>query len=848
MNKKIKNFIRFSFVGMVAICIIAFTTLVLHMADKTKTLISEISEIYMYQMNIQLQQKFTSIISLRLSQVEGIIKIVPPDTSEYNDETLDELKENIILREFSYLGFLDEEGQLETVYGDKVKLKSSSEVLDSLNNNGTIVEQGTNEDGDKFLLLGKKAAYSMGNSKKSSALVVGISMEYLNQALFLSSDESKIYTHIIDSDGMFVIRNGSAYRDSYFQRVKDEFRTVDKTDIEQYVQELKDSMSRKKNYFSVMLVNGDKRYIYCSPISENTTWYLITAMPSGVMGDNVTKLDRSRIMTMMVSVLIVLFAMSFVFFKYYKMSQLQMKELNEAKQDADRANMAKTDFLSSMSHDIRTPMNAIIGMTEIALKNKNDVVRVEDCLRKVKLSSKHLLGLINDVLDMSKIESGKMVLNINPMSLRETMDDIVNIVQPQIRERSQYFDIFIQDILSEDVYCDDVRLNQVLLNILSNALKFTPEKGRIDVHLYQEKSSLGDEYVRTHFIIEDTGIGMSEEFQKRIFNTFEREETEQVQSITGTGLGMSISKRIIDLMGGIIELQSEKGKGSKFHIILDLKKTEIKEDDMKLPEWNVLVVDDNEQLCLSAVSNLNELGVHADWTLNGREAVEMIEKQHNKNEDYHFVLIDWKMPDMDGLQTIKEIRKKVGKEIPVFLISAYDWSDIENDVSISEIEGFISKPLFKSTLYTRLMPYAGEEKLSAEQSGAKEIDFTGRRILLAEDIDLNWEIAYEILSTVGLVLERAVDGQECVEMFEKSEAGYYDAILMDIRMPRMNGYDATRIIRALSRQDKDLPIIAMTADAFSDDAKRCFECGMNAHLAKPLDIKECMRTLQKYLN
>ncbi len=848
MNKKIKNFLSFSFVGLVAICIIAFTTLVLHMAGKTKMLISEISEIYMSQMNIQLQQKFTSIISLRLSQVEGIIKIIPPDTSEYNDETLDELKENIILRDFSYLGFLDEEGQLETVYGDKVKLKSSSEVLNSLNNDGTIVEQGINEDGDKFLLLGKRAAYPMESGKKSSALVVGISMEYLNQALFLYSDESKIYTHIIDSDGMFVIRNGSAYRDSYFRRVKDEFQTVDKTDIEQYIQELKDSMSRKKDYFSIMLVNGDKRYIYCSPISENSTWYLVTAMSSGVMGDNVTKLDKSRLMTMMVSILFVLFAMSFVFIRYYKMSQLQMKELNEAKQDADRANMAKTDFLSSMSHDIRTPMNAIIGMTEIALKNKNDVVRVEDCLRKVKLSSKHLLGLINDVLDMSKIESGKMVLNSNPMSLRETMDDIVNIVQPQIRERNQYFDIFIRDILSEDVYCDDVRLNQVLLNILSNALKFTPEKGRIDVHLYQEKSPLGDEYVRTHFIIEDTGIGMSEEFQKRIFNTFEREETEQVQSITGTGLGMSITKRIIDLMGGTIELQSEKGKGTRFHIILDLKKTEIKADDMKLPEWNVLVVDDNEQLCLSAVSNLNELGVHADWTLNGRKAVEMIEKQHKNNEDYHFVLIDWKMPDMDGLQTIKEIRKKVGKEIPVFLIFAYDWSDIENDVSISEIEGFISKPLFKSTLFTRLMPYAGEEKLSAEQSGAQEIDFTGRRILLAEDIDLNWEIAYEILSTVGLVLERAVDGQECVEMFEKSETGYYDAILMDIRMPRMNGYDATRTIRALSRQDKDLPIIAMTADAFSDDAQRCFECGMNAHLAKPLDIKECMRTLQKYLN
>lgn len=848
MNKKIKNFLRFSFIAMTIICIMAFSGLALHMSSKTKDLVSEISEVYMSEMNIQLQQKFTSIISLRLSQVEGIITITPPDTFVYNDEMLDELKENAMLRDFSYLGFLNENGELEIAYGDKIKISSNRDVLESLKKDGTIVEQGIDENGEKFLLLGKEAGYLMKDGTKSCAIVVGMSMEYLNQALFLYSDEAMIYTHIIDSDGMFVIRNGSKYKNSYFERVNNDFQEVDGKDAQQYIRQLKDAINEKRNYFSTVSVNGDKRYVYCSPILENSSWYLITSMTNGVMGDYVTKLETSRILTMIGAVFAVLLAMTFVFIRYYKMSQLQVKELNQAKQDADRANMAKTDFLSSMSHDIRTPMNAIIGMTEIALKNKNDIVRVEDCLRKVKLSSKHLLGLINDVLDMSKIESGKMVLNISPMSLREIMDDIVNIIQPQIKERDQYFDIFIRDIISEDVYCDNVRLNQVLLNILSNALKFTPEQGRIDVHLYQEESSLGNEYVRTHFIIEDTGIGMSKEFQKKVFDTFEREETEQVQSIAGTGLGMSITKRIVDLMGGTIDLQSEKGKGSRFHIILDLKKSEIKEEDMKLPDWNILVVDDNEQLCLSAASNLEELGIHADWTLKGREAVELIEKRHKKNEDYHFVLVDWKMPDMDGLQTIKEIRKKVGKKIPVFLISSYDWSDIEDDASISEIEGFISKPLFKSTLFTHLNPYAGENELQMEQNGSQEVDFTDKHILLAEDIDLNWEIAYEILSSVGLVPERAVDGQECVEMFEKSEVGYYDAILMDVRMPRMNGYDATRTIRALCREDKGLPIIAMTADAFSDDAKRCFECGMDAHLAKPLDIKECMRTLQKYLN
>ncbi len=522
-------------------------------------------------------------------------------------------------------------------------------------------------------------------------------------------------------------------------------------------------------------------------------------------------------------------------------------ELQKAREEADLANKAKSEFLSSMSHDIRTPMNAIIGMTEIAQKNIQDSERVEDCLKKVHLSSKHLLGLINDVLDVSKIESGKMTLNIIPMSLRNAMDDIVNIMQPQIKARNQHFDIFIQKIVSENVYCDSVRLNQVLLNLLSNAVKFTPEEGRIDVYVEQEPSPMGDEYVRTHFSVIDTGIGMSPEFQKKIWNTFSREETEQVRHTTGTGLGTAIIKSIIELMGGTIEMESEQGKGTTFHAILDLKKADINEDDMKLPEWNVLVVDDNEQLCISAAANLEELGVHTEWTMDGREAVKMIEEHHKRKEDYFFVLIDWKMPNMDGMQTIHEIRNRVGKDIPIFLISAYDWSDIVDEANTMEIEGFISKPLFKSTLYEHLKQYVDGYSKEDEKIKSEDIDFNGKRILLAEDIDINWEVAFEILSSVGLELERAVNGKECLEIFERSEIGFYDAILMDIRMPVMDGYDAAKAIRALNRPDHGLPIIAMTADAFSDDARHCLECGMDAHIPKPLDVKECMRILQKYL-
>ena len=333
----------------------------------------------------------------------------------------------------------------------------------------------------------------------------------------------------------------------------------------------------------------------------------------------------------------------------------------------------------------------------------------------------------------------------------------------------------------------------------------------------------------------------------KLWETFAREETEQVRSITGSGLGTSIAKKIVELMGGTIELQSEKGKGSTFHVILNLQKSDADIDGMKLPPWNILVVDDNRDLCESAVDNLEELGAHAEWTQNGMKAVEMIEERHKRNDDYKFVLIDWKMPGMDGVETIREIRKRVGLDIPIFLISAYDWSDMEDAVDESMIEGFISKPLFKSTLYHRLKQYMDTYDSSQEQDTMLEADLTGKRILLAEDIDLNWEVASEILSITGVELHRAVNGRECLEMFDNSEIGYYDAILMDIRMPVMDGYDATRAIKALEREDKDLPIIAMTADAFSDDAQRCLECGMVAHIAKPIDVKECMRILNKYL-
>ena len=571
-------------------------------------------------------------------------------------------------------------------------------------------------------------------------------------------------------------------------------------------------------------------------------------MPYGVLDDGISKLSDVRQYTILGACGVILAGILVIFVLYFRMSQQQLRELNKAKKEAVEANKAKSEFLSNMSHDIRTPMNGIVGMTAIAVANIDDTARVKDCLTKITLSSKHLLGLINDVLDMSKIESGKLTLNIHQISLRETMESIVNIVQPQIKAKNQHFDIFIQRIQTENVFCDSVRLNQVLINLLSNAIKFTPEEGSIRVYLEQEASPAGENYVRCHFRVKDSGIGMTKEFQEKIFDKFAREQKEQVYKTEGTGLGMAITKYIIDTMGGIVQLNSTPGKGSEFHIILDLERALTKEEDMVLPPWNVLVADNNEDLCQSAVFSLKEIGINAEWALNGKMAIEMVKKRHQEDNDYQIVLLDWKMPDMDGLETMREIRKQVGDNIPILIISAYDWSDIEEEALKAGASGFISKPLFKSNLFLGLSSFMLKKDTEELQQKEKEQTFTGKHILLAEDNDLNWEIAEDILSEAGFELERAENGQICVEKFKNSDIGYFDVILMDIRMPVMSGYDAAKEIRAMKeRSDVNLPIIAMTADAFSEDIQHSLECGMNEHISKPIDVDRLIQILKKYL-
>ncbi len=808
----------------------------------------------MSSMSQQTSVHFESIIGIQMNQLRALVGTIPSDIIHSDQGLQQQLMAQAKARDFAYLGFYGNDGSFEMLYGSQLTVTDPEPFLDSLRKDQQKVAIGTNARGGKVVLLGMPSPHPSTQEHDCAALVAGLPVSYISSNLSLEENNERAYSFIIRRDGSFVIRSNDVYRNNYFERVRMLYDDVNGITADEYLEELEAAMAQGVDYSNEFTMGGERYHLYCTrlPYSE---WYLITFLPYGSMDSIVTGFSHEWSSLTILSGTIILTALLLVFYKYYGLTRQQLQEVEEARQaaeaaqkEAEHANRAKSEFFSNMSHDIRTPMNAIVGMTAIAIANLKDPQQVHNCLKKITLSSKHLLGLINDVLDMSKIESGKMTLNVDQVSLREVTDGIVAICQPQVKAKRQQFDVFIHDISTENVLCDSVRLNQVLINLLSNAIKFTPEGGEIHMALYEEPSPKGDNFVRIHIEVKDTGIGMSRDFQKHIFDSFAREDSARVYRTEGTGLGMAITKYIVvDAMGGTIEMDSEQGKGTRFCVTLDLEKAQVMEEDMILPSWNMLVVDDDRLLCETTVAALNSIGISADWTLDGESAVDMVIKRHNRGDDYQIILLDWKLPGMDGIATARSIRRELGDKVPILLISAYDWGEIEGKAKEAGITGFIAKPLFKSTLFNSLRQFTEPLQVGEKPPEKKGPDLRGRRVLVAEDNELNWEIASELLSAEGLELTWAENGQTCVEMFEQSPVGYFEAILMDIRMPIMGGYEATQVIRTLERPDRDLPIIAMTADAFAEDVKRSLDCGMNAHIAKPIDVQEVLRLLDKYL-
>lgn len=533
-----------------------------------------------------------------------------------------------------------------------------------------------------------------------------------------------------------------------------------------------------------------------------------------------------------------------------KKQREQTLALQDALMQAQHANKAKTTFLSNMSHDIRTPMNAIIGFSTIAVSHIDNKEQVLDCLQKVLSSGNHLLSLINDILDMSRIESGKVQIKEQECNISEQMHNLVNIIQPQIKAKQLELFIDTFDVTNEDVIADPLKLSQVFINLLSNAVKYTPAGGMVSFWIIQ-KTTYRHGYGDYTFIIKDNGIGMSPDFVEHIFEPFERESTVTQSGIQGTGLGMAITKNIVEMMNGTINVESELGQGTTFTVELELKLQDTEKNAAQIKELEglrALVVDDDFNVCDSVSKMLKQIGLRSEWTTSGKEAVYRAKGAYEEGDSYHTFIIDWQMPGLSGVETARQIRKVIGDEAAIIILTAYEWTDIEDEARAAGVTAFCAKPLFMSDLKMVLLAANDLQENGKEAPEWTLAHFEGKRILLVEDNELNREIAEAILEEAGFIVDTAPDGTDAVVIMEKAEENYYDAILMDVQMPTMDGYEATRTIRRLPRNDvKNLPIIAMTANALEEDKEAALTNGMNAHIAKPLDMNVFMSVLKKFL-
>ena len=635
---------------------------------------------------------------------------------------------------------------------------------------------------------------------------------------------------LIDDDCNYIIK-GHDYKNNNFIEFYKSYNQVDAAGVE----EMRTSLATQAGSFFMNNSRGEECLIAYTPISASPGWTILNYIQT-------SNLHRGTVDWLLVGgvacALLFLLIFDMVLMNWYN------ARLDESAKEAEAANRAKSDFLSAMSHDIRTPMNAILGLTTIAERNVDDPVIVKDSLHKVGLASNHLLTLINDILDISKVESGKLTLTPVTFSIVEVAENLVNISQPMVKEKGIDFQFRANAMEQEYLFADQLRINQVYINILSNALKYTEPSGSVAVDL-QELPSDKPDAVRLVYRVADTGMGMSEEFMEHMYESFSRQTDSRVNSIQGTGLGLAITKQMVDLMGGTIECQSKLGEGTTFTVTLDVPIAEHEDEDMSLESVDALLVDDDEVLLQTAQYTFNSLDARVEMASSGAQALEMVGERHSQHNDYSVIVVDWKMPDMDGIEVVRRVRALVGDQVPIILISAYEWSDIEESAKDAGADGFISKPLFRSTLYRAIneLLHLSEAPVVREDDNS---DIAGMRVLVAEDNDINWEIVNMLLGMHDIESTRAENGQAAVDLLTSSQPGDFDLVLMDMQMPVMNGIEATKVIRALPDEKVSaIPIIATTANAFSEDIAACMDAGMNGHLAKPLDIKLVLKEIRK---
>ncbi len=654
--------------------------------------------------------------------------------------------------------------------------------------------------------------------------------ELMEKWVFPQEEFRSAELSVIDEDGEYVIK-GDSFKGSSFFEFYQTYNAIDPASAQEFFQKTTTMTGSTRMLNSA----GKECLLAYTPVHANGRWGLLSMVP---MENLVSTTQNWLLIGIVASGLLALFVFDFAVMVYFN------KRLQATAKEAKSASKAKTDFLSTMSHDIRTPMNAIIGLTTITEKNIGDEKIVRENLRKISLASNHLLSLINDILDISKVESGKLSLVPQTFSIVETAENLVNLSQPMIKEKNIDFGFHVSRIEKEYLYADQLRLNQIYINILSNAIKYTEPRGRVVVGMKEEESPKPG-CVRLIYSVADTGIGMTPEFMTHMYQAFSRQTDSRVNSIQGTGLGLAITKRMVDLMEGTIECQSEPGKGTTFTVTLDIPVSDQQKVETKFENLEVLIVDDDPIILETGADTLKSLGLSVEEAGNGLEALGMIKHRQETGKNYDIAILDIKMPDIDGVELVRRIRSELKSDVPVLLISAYSWSDVEEQAKEAGVNGFLSKPLFRSTVRDKVSEILGTEIQSTEQENDYS-DIEGLNILVAEDNDINWEIISALLEMHGITAERAENGRVCVEKMKNATKGKYALIFMDVQMPEMNGLDATRAIRALEDPwASSIPIVAMTADAFAENITECLNAGMNGHIAKPIDMKLVIKEIRR---
>ncbi len=813
----------------------------------TEDAIDSLSRFYLKEMARRSSEAISNGLEQKSGELHKVVYHMQNENISDGSSLQKRLSELRSAYEFEFLTAADEQGEMYTA-GITLSDKDYARMMEAAQSSQeAVVLSGLSGQESVIVIAVNDADIPVGDTKVA-ACFAGIAVD---NVMVVQTNENQTHCNLLKRDGTYM-QKSLEMRDlsegSNLFQVLEEYTSF----FEEYSLEgMKKNFSRGIAGFSEFYHDDHRDYIYYEPVN-NTDWYVTMLISEDLVDNRISPITNRILSNSRIMMVVLVVSMSAVFAVFVMRSRANEKiRLEMVKME--EASRAKSTFLFNMSHDIRTPMNAIIGFTGLALKNLENPQQMENYLTKIMASSQHLLSLINDVLDMSRIESGKVTIEVKECSLPEALQDLNTIIQGQVQAKNMELQMSVNDVRDENVYCDKLRLNQVLLNLLSNALKFTPAGGKIFITLMQKEDA--PEGQGTYEIrVRDTGIGMSPEFVQKVFEPFERENTSTVSNIQGTGLGMAITKNIIDMMGGTIEVNSKPGQGTEFVVTLTFPL--IKSDDRQrvIPELQnsrVLVVDDDFQVCEGVTKMLMEMGMRPYWTLSGREAVLHAKAALGQKDGYDFFLIDWKLPDLSGIDVARQIREAVGENARIVVLTAYDWAHIEKEAREAGVSGFCTKPVFFIMLRDTLLEVIGEKPKPEKKEDAAQLNrelFEGKRLLLVEDNELNREIAEEILEDAGFIVESVEDGAYAVEVMAEPDAGRFDAVLMDIQMPIMDGCEASRRIRSMENGEiAKIPIIAMTANAFEEDRQMAFAAGMNAHIAKPVDVEVLMETLAHIL-